>query len=140
MKCKIQKAFWLKALKPSVPAAVKWSEVKPRAHLWPQFQPEPGSGSLKMVEGQKSRVKDGETSALATLTRATYQPALDRRKERKTLEVECGERACRAGKSRGCAQISAFHKSSPFARVLNPSTPQLPFGSVLDLAGREGSS
>ena len=131
MKCKIQKAFWLKALKPSVPAAVKWSEVKPRAHLWPQFQPEPGSGSLKMVEGQKSRVKDGETSGLATLTR------------RRSI-VEKSARLWRwsAGNARAVqGKVGAAHRSQPSTnphhlpgfKSINSS---LPFGSVLDLAGR----
>ena len=71
-----------------------------------------------MVEGQKSRVKDGETTALATLTLTTYQPALERRKE-----LQCGNARTRAvqgkvGAESGvhCAEISAFHKSSPFAR------------------------
>ena len=90
----------------SVPAAVKWSEVKPGAHLWPQFQPEPASGSFKMVEGQKSRVKDGETSALATLTPA---PLTSRRS---SVEKRCSTatHACRAGKSR---VESAVHRSQP---------------------------
>ena len=71
-----------------------------------------------MVEGQKSRVKDGETSALATLTRTTYQPALERRKELQcgNARVPCREKSGGVG----CAQISAFDKSSQFARFQIP--------------------
>ena len=130
--------FSLKALKSSVPAGVKWSEVKPGAHLWPQFQPEPASGSWKMAEGQKSRVKGGETSALATLTRTTYQPALERRKE-----LQCGNARTRAVQGKVSAE-SAVHRSQPSRNPHHlPGFESLKsslLGSVLDPAPGVGSS
>ena len=142
--CVIRKAFWLRALKPSVPAVVKWSEVKPTAHLWPQFQPEPAAapGSWKTVDGSKIAGQGWRNvGSLATLTRTTYQqPAVERRKERKTVELQCGNaRSCRSGKSRAGhrSQPSTNPHHLPGFKSINSS---LPFGSVLDLAEQGGSS
>ena len=114
--------------------------MKPRAHLWPQFQPEPAAapGSWKTVDGSKIEGQGWRNvGSLATLTRTTYQqPAVERRKERKTVELQCGNaRSCRSGKSRAGhrSQPSTNPHHLPGFKSINSS---LPFGSVLDLAGR----